>query len=370
MILRYLIEKELKQFMRTRILPILFIVIPIALMNFLPRAANQEARDLTFCVVDNDHSQLSQRLIEKLSASPYFMLTATAPSYELALNEVEEGRALFIVEIPKDFDKLLVTGKPTKVMLASNAVNGMKAGLGQTYLLEIVTAYAQELRREEGINPMSAQAHILPMPRYLFNAQLDYKVFMIPGVIAFLLILLIGFLPALNIVLEKESGTIEQLNVSPIGRFDFIFAKLVPYWLLGLYLVGFSLLLARGIYGQTPAGSVGSLFVFATLFIFVVSSLGLLVSNYSETARQAALLMLFFLVVFILTSGLITPIASMPKWAQQITYLNPLRYFIDALRAIYLRGSSIADLLPQAGALSLFFLVSGTWAVCSYRKSQ
>ena len=368
MILRYLIEKELKQFMRTRILPILFVIIPIALMNFLPRAANQEARDLTYCVVDNDHSLLSQRLIEKMSASPYFTLTAAPSSYEGALREIEEGRAQFIVEIPAGFDEDIVKGVPARVMVSSNAVNGMKAGLGQSYLLEIVNAYARELTAEQ--RDTAVEGRIVPIPRYLFNTQLDYKVFMIPGVIAFLLILLIGFLPALNIVLEKESGTIEQLNVSPISRFDFILAKLVPYWFLGLYLVGFSILLARGIYGLVPAGPIGSLFLFATLFILVVSSLGLLVSNYSETARQAALLMLFFLVVFILTSGLITPIASMPEWAQAITCFNPLRYFIDAFRAIYLRGSDITDLLPQAGALALFFVVAGIWAVGSYRKSQ
>ena len=121
---------------------------------------------------------------------------------------------------------------------------------------------------------------------------------------------------------------------------------------------------------MVPEGSVVAFYVFSSLFILVASSLGLLVSNHSATARQAALLMLFFLVVFILTSGLITPIASMPRWAQMITYLNPLRYFIDALRAIYLRGSSLMDLLPQAGALCAFVIIAGSWAVASYRKSE
>ena len=356
--------------MRTRILPILFIIIPVALMNFLPRAANQEAKDLTYCVVDHDHSQLSQRLVEKIAASPYFILTEVAPSYAEALQMVEKGQALFIVEIPDGFSEDVEKGQSGEVMIASNAVNGMKAGLGQSYLLEIINAYVHELTLERGYEVFSAsRGKILPMPRYLFNSNLDYKMFMVPGVIAFLLILLIGFLPALNIVLEKESGTIEQLNVTPISRFDFILAKLIPYWILGLFEVTFALLLARGIYGMVPEGSVMAFYVFSSLFILVASSLGLLVSNHSETARQAALLMLFFLVAFILTSGLITPIASMPEWAQCITYLNPLRYFIDALRAIYLRGSGLTDLWTQAGALGLFVLLAGTSAVRSYRKS-
>ena len=186
---------------------------------------------------------------------------------------------------------------------------------------------------------------------------------------AMLLILLVGFLPALNIVGEKEKGTIEQINVTPIGRFEFIFSKLIPYWMVGLFIMGYSMLLTKGIYGLVPVGNIGLLMLFASLFILVVSSFGLLVSNYSETTQQAALMMLFFLIIFILTSGLITPISSMPPWAQTLTYLNPLRYFIEVLRAIYLKGSGFTDLVSQFVALCVYASVIWIWAIRSYKKN-
>jgi ABC-type polysaccharide/polyol phosphate export permease len=168
---------------------------------------------------------------------------------------------------------------------------------------------------------------------------------------------------------EKEKGTIEQINVTPIGRFEFIFSKLIPYWVVGLFIMGYSMLLAKGIYGLVPVGNIGLLMLFASLFILVVSSFGLLVSNYSETTQQAALMMLFFLIIFILTSGLLTPISSMPLWAQTLTYLNPLRYFIEVLRAIYLKGSGFTDLVSQFVALCVYASVIWIWAIRSYKKN-
>ena len=283
---------------------------------------------------------------------------------------MEAGNADFIVEIEPDFERSLIKEGIAKVMISANAVNGVKGGLGQSYLIQIIVDFAAQLREEEGLNGHTVQIpRIEVSPRYLFNTQLDYKVFMVPGLMAMLLILLVGFLPALNIVGEKEKGTIEQINVTPIGRFEFIFSKLIPYWVVGLFIMGYSMLLAKGIYGLVPVGNIGLLMLFASLFILVVSSFGLLVSNYSETTQQAALMMLFFLIIFILTSGLITPISSMPPWAQTLTYLNPLRYFIEVLRAIYLKGSGFTDLVSQFVALCVYASVIWIWAIRSYKKN-
>ena len=158
--------------------------------------------------------------------------------------------------------------------------------------------------------------------------------------------------------------------MTPIGRFAFIFSKLIPYWAVGLFILSYSMLLTRLIYGYVPAGSFGLIYLFATLFILVVSSLGLIVSNYSDTAQQAALVMFFFLVIFILLSGLLTPISSMPRWAQTITFLNPLRYFIEVMRSLYLKGSTFHDLLPNFHALSLYAILAWIWAIWSYRKVE
>lgn len=370
MVLAYLIEKELKQMMRNVVLPVVFVLLPLVMMNMVPRVATQEVKNLTFLVVDNDHSPLARRLVDKLAASSYFSLVGTPHTYEEALQRVEKGDGGFVVEIEPDFERHLVRDGKCSINVSANAVNGVKAGLGSAYLSQIIADFAGELCREEGVSSASVGVNgFKVLPRYLYNAALDYKVFMIPALMAMLLILVVGFLPALNIVGEKEKGTIEQINVTPVRRSDFILSKLIPYWGVGLLILGYAILLAWGIYGILPAGSVVLIFLFATVFNLLVSSFGLIVSNYSDTTQQAALLMFFFLVIFILMSGLITPVASMPDWAQAITRVNPLRYFIEAMRMLYLKGSSLAELSSHFFALLFYTFVVGAWAILSYRKN-
>ena len=357
--------------MRNIILPIVFVLLPLLMVNMVPRAATQEVKNLNISVIDNDHSTWSKRLIEKLNASQYFHLTNVSTSYEQALHSVESGKADFIVEIEPRFERNLVRQGVSQVMISANAVNGVKAGLGSSYLAQIIADYSAQLRDESGLAAQQVtMAHFDVVPRYLFNTTLDYKPFMIPGLLAMLLILLAGFLPALNIVGEKEKGTIEQINVTPVGKFNFILSKLIPYWCMGLVVLLYSMVLAYLIYGQAPVGSVAVILLFTTIFILIVSSMGLIVSNYSDTTQQAALVMFFFLVIFILLSGLITPVSSMPIWAKAITYVNPLRYFIEVLRMLYLKGSSLANLHFYLYAMIAYAIVMASWAMISYKKNS
>lgn len=367
MVIRFLLEKEFKQMMRDIILPIVFILLPIGVINMVPRAATQEVKNLKISVIDNDHSSWSSRLIQKLSASQYFHLSDVSSTYPKALESVEAGDADFIVEIEPQFERNLVKEGVSQVMISANAVNGVKAGLGSSYLAQIIADYSAQLREESGLEASAvSMAHYDVAPRYLYNTNLDYKFFMIPGLMAMLLVLLVGFLPALNIVGEKEKGTIEQINVTPVGKFDFILSKLIPYWAVGLLVLGYSMVLARLIYGQVPEGNLCVIF----LFILVVSSMGLIVSNYSDTTQQSALVMFFFLVIFILLSGLITPVSSMPEWAKAFTRINPLRYFIEAMRTLYLKGSSLYELRHHFYALSIYAAAMWIWAIRSYQKNR
>ncbi len=185
-----------------------------------------------------------------------------------------------------------------------------------------------------------------------------------------LLILIVGFLPALNIVGEKEKGTIEQMNVTPVTKGDFIMSKLIPYWIVGLLIFSYAMLMGYVFHGVAPAGSLWLIYLCAIIFILVVSSFSLIVSNYSDTTQQAALVMFFFLVIFILMSGLLTPVVNMPEWAQKITLVNPLRYYIDAMRTLYLKGSSLQELSSNYIAMSIYAVVVGIWAIVSYRKTN
>ena len=177
-------------------------------------------------------------------------------------------------------------------------------------------------------------------------------------------------LPALNIVSEKEIGTIEQINVTPVGRLAFTMGKLIPFWAIGLVAVGVGIAVGSLVYGVWPAGSLWLILLASLLFTSVVSGFGLVVSNYSTTLRQALFVIYFFVMIFILMGGLFTPVASMPRWAQAVTYALPTRYYGEAMRALYLKGSTLADLLPQFGALALMAAGLGAWAVGSYRKTE
>lgn len=374
MTLLYLIQKEFLQILRNILLPIVFIILPLALINGVPRIATQEVKGLRFCVIDNDHSTTARRLIQQMDASSLIDLAAVCRHYNEAMDEIDAGRADVIVEIPHGFEKDLAgRGKPA-ISLAANATNGTKGSMAQAYLLQII-ADAQ-LTDTQGRpqpplakhTPATAASPIAVQMR--FNPRLDYKLYMVPALLGMFLILIVGFLPALNIVGEKEKGTIEQINVTPIRKWEFIVSKVVPYVIIDLLMFVEGLLVARGIFGFESAGSLGSLFIFVLVFCMLVSSFGLIVSNYCQTLSQAALTMFFFLVIFLLMSGLLTPLSSMPDWAQRLTLVNPLRYFVEAMRAIYIKGATLADVHSQFIILCAYASVTWAWAILSYRKNR
>ena len=328
--LSYLLEKEFKQIFRNAFLSKLLIVMPVMFIIIFPYVTNQEVRDVKVGVVDHDHSPLSRRLVEKVGASPYFRLSDVSATYPEALDVVAEGESDLVLAVPCGFERDLVRGEVVEVLVAANSVNGTRGTLGAQYLSTILSDYSGELREAAGAVPGA----VLPVFRteagFRFNPTLDYKVFMVPGLLVMLLTVLCCAFTALNIVGEKEAGTIEQINVSPVPRALFILAKLLPNWIIGLLALVFGMLAAWLVHGVTPTGSLGTILLF---------------SNYSNTMQQAMFVMFFFLIIFMITCGLFTPIKSMPDWMQWCVSVNPLKYFVQALRLIYLKGSGFAELL-------------------------
>ncbi len=369
--LRYLLEKEFKQIARNPILPKLIFILPVVMLLIMPWAANQEVKNIHLSVVDNDHSTYSQRLVQKITSSGYFLLTDVSASNGEAMRSIESGKADIILELPPGFERDLIKAGSAEVMISANAVNGTKAGLGSSYLASIMRDFSGELQQELGQRSGKAAVPVIGIAGYnKFNPHLDYKVFMVPALMVMLLTLLVGFLPALNIVSEKEIGTIEQINVTPVPKRTFILAKLIPYWLIGFIVMSIGLGIAAGVYQLYPVGSLLTIYLYTSVYILVVSGLGLLISNYSNTMQQAMFLMFFFIIVLILMSGLFTPVSSMPGWAQAIAAFNPLKYFMQVMRAVYLKGSSIPELIPQLLALCGFAVALNGWAVLSYRKKS
>ena len=343
--IKYLIQKEFLQIRRNAFLPRLIVMFPIVIMCVMPWVMQMEVKNIVVDVVDIDHTVESQRLVQQIAASNYFIFGGQKSTYAEAMKDIEKGRADVILEI-----------RDGKYLIAANAVNGTKGSMGSAYLSQIVSA------------PFSASSATSVLT--LYNKQQNYKLFMIPALFAIVMMLMTGFLPTLNIVGEKESGTIEQINVTPVSKWSFILAKLIPYWLIALFVITVCLLLAWLVYGITPAGPLWLVYVLAMLLALFFSSFGLIVSNYSDTMQQAMFVMWFFVVSIMLLSGLFTPTRSMPQWAYLTTYINPMHYFIDAIRTVFIRGGGLHETAHQVLALAGIGTLMGCWAVQSYKKNS
>ena len=345
MTLRYLIQKELLQIRRNSFLPKLIVMFPIMIMCVMPWVMQMEVKNIRVDVVDIDHTTQSQRLVHDIEASNYFIFNGMQPTYQAAMTDVEHGKADIILEI-----------RDGKYLIAANAVNGTKGAMGSAYLSQIAT---KDLRNDNVVGVLN-----------LYNKGQNYKLYMIPALLAIVMMLMTGFLPTLNIVGEKETGTIEQINVTPVSKWAFILSKLIPYWIIALFVVTVCLILAWLVYGITPVGSVWLVYLLAMLLALFFSSLGLIISNYSSTMQQAIFVMWFFVVCIMLLSGLFTPTRSMPQWAYMSTYINPMHYFIDAIRTVFIRGGGFQDIARQLMALFGIGTVMACWAVQSYKKNS
>lgn len=359
--LRYLIQKEFLQIRRNAFLPRLIVIFPIMMICVMPWVMNQEVKNIRVDVVDNDRSTLSRQLVHSIEASNYFIFNGQKPTYRAALKDIEAMDADVVLVIPLHYSRDLTQGRRPQVLIAANAVNGTKGSMGSAYLSQIVTAHV-----EPSVAAMQAKLSIL----FLYNKHLNYKVFMIPALFAMVMMLMCGFLPTLNIVGEKEAGTIESINVTPVPKWAFILAKLIPYWLIALFVIVVNILLSWLIYGITCAGPLWLVFVLAMLLALFWSSFGLIISNYSDTMQQAVFVMWFFVVCMLLLSGLFTPVRSMPHLAYLTTYVNPMHYFVDGIRTVFVRGGDFHSIAHQLLALLVIASLMAVWAIKSYRKNQ
>ena len=361
MTLKFLIQKEFTQIRRNAFLPKLIIVFPIMIMCVMPWVMNMEVKNIKVTVVDNDRSTLSQQLVHSIEASNYFIFKGQQPTYRAALHEIEKSRADLVMVIPQDYSRDLTLGNQPQVLIAANAVNGTKGAMGGAYLTQIVTAH---------VNPELTALQSRVSTLFLYNKNLNFKLFMIPALFAIVMMLMTGFLPALNIVGEKEAGTIEQINVTPVSKWSFILAKLIPYWIIALFVITVCLLLAWAVYGITSVGPLALIYLLVMLLALFWSSFGLMISNYSDTMQQAIFVMWFFVVMMLLLSGLFTPTRSMPSWAYATTYVNPMSYFIEAVRTVFIRGGGLSSIWHQLLALLGIGSVMASWAVLSYKKNS
>ena len=300
------------------------------------------------------------------SSSGYFRLVDVFHDPGEADRLMDANKVDAILTIMQDFDKQVATGSGLPVGIKLNTVNGTKGSMGSQYLLSCIRMYLAD----KGGAAESASPSAEVSEKYYFNPYMDYKLFMVPALIVIAITMITAFLPSLNIVGEKEAGTIEQINVTPVSKTAFIVCKMIPYWAVAFFILTACLVIAWLVFGYVCRGSLLWIYFFTALHILVMAGLGLLISNYSSNSQQAMFVIWFFAVVFMLMSGIFTPIASMPDWAQAITYINPMRYYADAMRAVFLKGSGPLDVWYDVAGLAGLGAVMVSWAILSYRKSE
>jgi len=370
--LGFLLEKEFRQLLRNRQLMRTLLLAPLIQLIILPLAADYSVRNIAIAVTDNDHSTTSRRLIEKIVSSGYFKLRDYTASYPEALKQVEQDKADLALQIPAHFERDLVREDKKQVYVAINAIEGTKANLGGAYLGNIVTDFNSEIRMQwqvSGTGGTDGPPQVSVASSNWYNPFLNFHLYMVPAILVTLVTAMVAMQSAFNIVQEKESGTIEQINVTPIKKHIFIIGKMAPFMVLGIILFTMGLLVGWLFYGIVPLGSLWVLYGSLIVYLFSMLGLGLLIATYSGTQQQAMSLSFFFINIFNMMSGVFTAVDSMPDWAQAIVATFPPSHFIKIMRPVVLKGSGFGDILPEILWLLALGLILNTWAVLNYRKT-
>jgi ABC-2 type transport system permease protein len=377
--LRFLLRKEFLQIFRDRVILGMLFVMPMVQLLVLANAATFEVKRARMYVVDQDHSPMSRSVVDRLSASGRFVPRGASGSPARADEAMLDREADVILVVPLGFERSLVRDRQASVQLILNAEDGAAANVTQSYASRILDAYAREIgavvsptlatvgARVDRV-PQRAEPTIEVRQRGWYNAELRYRDYMVPGILVVLVTIIGTLLTAMNIVREKETGTLDQLNVTPVTRSTFIAAKLIPLWSLALLDLVLGLALARFVFDVPVRGSVLVVFLAAAIYLVGALGIGLWISTVAETQQQAMFVAFSIMMVYLLMSGLFTPVRGMPVWAQWIAQLSPVMHFTALMRAVLLKGAGFADVLRELAVLTIMGATVLTLSVRRYRK--
>ena len=368
----FIIQKEFKQIFRNKSMLQIIFILPILQLLILSNAATFDVKNIAITFVDNDQSRESRDLINAFKASTYFKVTEPYFSEKEAVEEMQKGKTDIIVNIPVHFNRDLQKDQKASISVSINAIDAATAGVENVYVTQILNSYNQNIQMQSKYFSENKEVpqNIMVIPSFWYNKTLNYKTFMVPGILVLLVTMLTLFLSSMNIVREKELGTLEQINVTPLKKYQFIIGKLFPFWVLGLVILTVGLVISKVVFDVPMLGNILLVYGFTSVYLLLILGFGLYISNHTETQQQAMFIAWFFIVIFILMSGLFTPIESMPKWAQNLTLLNPIRYFVEFIRMVLLKGSGFSEVLPNLLIVSGFAVFVNGMAVLSYKKSN
>lgn len=368
--LKFLLHKEFTQIRRNRFMARAILMVPIVQMLILVPAVTFDIRNIKLSVVDLDLSSVSRGLEAKLEGSKFFKLAHGSFSVKKAENMMHKGKVDAILVVPPDFEKHLLNNGSAEIQLLLNGINSSLAQTALVYLTALIQNYNQNIIMDNiAVKPFKPPSRISVRNRFWFNEEMDYKIYMAPGILG-VLVTAVGFLlSGLNLVREKEIGTSEQINVTPIKKHEFILGKMIPFMIIGIVELAFGLTLARFVYSMPFEGSFLLLALFTFVYLIAIMGLGLFLSTFAGTQQQYLFICFFFMMIFMLMSGIFTPADSMPVWAQQVNHLNPTAYLIRVIRSIILKGSGFGAISKDLALLSLIALLTTSLASLKYKKT-
>lgn len=363
-----LIKKEFLQIFRNPVLWKLVVFLPIAELLLFPFAADLEIKKLNIAVIDNDNSKLSCSMQQSLDGTGYFILKKGILRRSEAELAMKQNKIDIWVEIPSDCEEAVYRDQKPSICITVNAINSMKAAVGVAYLQQFFADFLQRSLPQAKQSIQNIPPRIEVFVDRKFNKKMDYKNIFVPGILAVLVSMIGAMLSTLNIVREKELGTIEQINITPITKSQFFIGKMIPFWIIGMveFLIG--LLIMVYLFGVPIQGSVFTLLLFTAIFLLAMLGLGFMVSIFAENQVQSMFVIIFFFIVFILLSGLFTPLDSMLKWMQTVNLINPIAHFMEILKCIILKGSRLLDLKMYLMGISIFALITNAITIIFYKK--
>jgi ABC-2 type transport system permease protein len=364
----YLLQKEFLQIFRNKMMLPLIFIYPLVQLIVLVNTASMDMKNIRITVVDNDISSISRIIIQKLDASPFFIMQPLAASKQDAFDKLEHSQTDVLLFIKQNTEKTVENEKIAAVQVIPDAINSQKGQLAYVYINNVLAEVSKWLQAKKG--DITSQKQIKVSSIYWFNPELKDVYYMLPGILVILVTIIGMFLSAMNLVREKEIGTTEQINVTPIHKSQFIAGKLIPFWIIGMFEMAFGLFIGKLIYQIPINGSLFVLFSFAALYLVAVLGLGLLISTFTDTQQQVMFLNFFFVLVFTLMSGVFTSVDNMPLWGQYFDLINPLYYFMNVTRMVLLKGAGFHDLIFEFSSMAIYAVIVVPLAVFNYKKTS
>ncbi len=366
----FLLRKEFRQIVRDHTMLRMLIAIPVIQLLVLSSAATFEVREGRMWVVDLDQSSASRGLVQRLVGSGRFEITGTSFSMAEANDALLARQASVLLQIPTDFERDIVRGGLAPVQIVFDAEDGAAAGVLQSYLSQILNRYSRELGGPTS-SPTTASlmGGLDVRTRGWYNPELEYTAYMVPGILVVLVTIIAMSIASMNIVREKEIGTLEQLNVTPVTGSQFIASKLIPFWAIAMVDLGLGLIVARLVFDIPMEGSLTLVFLCAAVYLVVALGIGLWISTVVETQQQAMFVAFSINMVYLLMSGLFTPVSSMPPWAQAVAELSPVKHFIEIMRTVLVRGAGLEAIATPLIILAAYGAVVFLFAVRQQRKT-